>query len=366
MNPARMKTYTKKFNAMKTQKIRLIMLAMLIMLTASNISVAQEVSKTISKEFKVNRDATLSIENRFGKIHCNVWDKNEVTIEVVVTAKARNQRDAERMIENVSIDISGNANKVEAITSMPGKTSIDNKSSISIDYTINMPRALRLVLNNKFGDIYVDENTGSSLISLDYGNLQIKRLSGKDHQLNMRFSKGTLGKADELRLEMSYSELFSNQINDLVIDSKFSTFEVENSVNISHDSQYDTNRLGDSESVRTVAKFSTITIGSISETLDLDVRYGGCTVKDVGSGFKEIVINNSFGTVDLRFAPEASFKLEAESSFGDVSFPKNSNISVEEVSFTGKSYKGVVGKDSKATRIVNITTRNGNVNLRLK
>lgn len=351
---------------MKTTKISSLLLAVIIMLAAANITNAQETSRTIRKEFQVKKDATLLVENRFGKIHCNVWDKNEVAIEVIITAIARDMKEAERMIERVDIDISGNANRIDAITTMPGKTTMDGKSSITIDYTINMPRTLNLLLTNKFGDIYVDANSGTSLINLDYGNLQINRLTGADHQLNMRFSKGTLGKADNLKLEMSYSELVSDEINELVIDSKFSTFEVTNAGSIRQDSQYDTNRLGDLKSVKTVSKFSTITIGSITEILDLDVRYGGCTVKEIGPHFKEIIINNSFGNVDLRFDENASFNLDAQSSFGGVSFPRNSNVSVEEVSYTSKTYKGVVGKESKPARTVNISTRNGDVDLKMR
>lgn len=351
---------------MKTTKIISLFTIAFLVITAFNTLHAEEASKTIRKEFQVKKDATLLVENRFGKIHCNVWDKNEIEIEVVITAKANNMREAERLIDRVSIDISGNSNKVEAITSMQDKATMDNKSSLTIDYTINMPSTINLLLTNKFGDIFVDKNTGTSNINLDYGNLQINTLRGSDHKLNMRFSKGILGESENLTLDMSYSEFSADEINDLVIDSKFSTFEVTNAKSIRHDSQYDTNRLGSSESLKTTAKFSTITIGSISEMLDLDVRYGGCTVKEIGADFKEVIINNSFGNVSLRFDENASFNLDAQSNFGGVSFPGNSNVSVEEVSFTSKSYKGVVGKDGKTTSTVIISTRNGDVSLKMK
>jgi hypothetical protein len=351
---------------MKTTKTTRSLILTLILVLSAFAGFAQEASKTINKSFMVNKDATLSVDNRFGKIHCNVWDKNEITIEVKITATAPNQKLAEQMLANVNVDISGNASKVTAVTSMQSNTSSSGKTSINIDYTINMPRTLNLQLSNKFGDIYLDENSRSSQILLEYGNLQVNNLTGKDHQLTMKFSKGRLGKAENLNLDMGYSELTCNEITDLVIDSKFSTFEIENVGSIRHDSQYDTNRFGDSESFTSVAKFSTINIGSVSELLDLDVRYGGCTVKEIGSGFSYVVVNNSFGNVDLRFDPEISFTLDAESSFGEVSVPHSSKVVVEEVSFTGKTYKGSVGKEGKSTQKVTITTRNGDVNLKLK
>jgi hypothetical protein len=229
-----------------------------------------------------------------------------------------------------------------------------------------LPRSVKLVLTNKFGDIYVDENTGSTTINLDYGNLQINRLRGKDHTLNMRFSKGQLGRAEKLDLNMNYSEFYSDEIDHLVIESRFSTLDLKKAGSISHDSQYDTNRLGDCISVNANAKFSTISIGSLGERLELVTQYGGSTINDISRQFHEILISNSFGNVQIVFAPNTSFLLEAESNLGSVSFPKNSNISIEEKSFTRKIYNGIIGQESRPPGTVNITTKNGDVTLRLK
>ncbi len=349
-----------------TNLVSNILIIAIILASAIQLAFAQEASKKISKSFQVQKDAEFIVENRFGRIHCNVWDKNEISIEVDISATGRDAREAERLLEGVKVEIQGNASKVEAITTMPERTTRSERSVVTVDYTIYMPVTLNLRLSNKFGDIYLDENTGTSVINLDYGGLQVNRLGNKDHELNMRFSKGTLGMAKNLKLNISYSELKAGEIVNLLIDSKFSTFEVEHAGTITHDSQYDTSNLGELKSIKTVAKFSTIKIGSVSEVLDLDMRYGGCTVKEIGPQFREIVIINSFGNVDLRFDPDISFNLEAESNFGGVRFPQNSDVKVEETSFTGKIYKGIVGKDIQTTRRVIVTTKNGDVSIKMK
>lgn len=352
---------------MKTNFIKLIhIISFLALILAAYSITAQEASKNIQKSFSVNRDATLKVDNQFGKIHCNVWDKNEVSIEVLIKTVASDTREAQRMLDRISVEITGNANRVDAITNISGKAPSAQKSSITIDYTFNMPRTINLDLTNKFGDVYVDENSGNSRISLDYGSLQVNNLRGNNQEIKMRFSKGIIGKAEKLNLEMSYSELRSDEISSLVIDSKFSTFEIQNAGTIRQDSQYDTNRLGNLESVSAVAMFSTISIGSIREMLELDVKYGGCKVNEVGPQFRLISIKNSFGNVDVRIDPEASYSLEAESSFGSVIFPKNAKVEISETSFSGKTYQGIVGKDVKTTRRVIIDTKNGNVSLKSK
>lgn len=340
------------------------MLAISILLAGAFSTFAQDASKTIQKEFKVKEDAVLSVENKFGKIHCNVWDQNEITIEAQIKTTSKNKSDAERLLGKVSIEINGNSNRVEAITTIEDKINTNGESSITIDYTINMPRTLNLVLNNKFGDIYVDENSGSSLINLDYGNLQINKLQGDDHELNMRFSKGTLGKADKMKIALSYSELRADEIRELEADTKFSTLEVDESEIAVHESQYDTNILGELHSAKITAKFSTITISSVTDNLELEVRYGGCNVENIGPDFKTVNVDNSFGNVDLNFDPHSSFRVEAKSGFGRVVFPKNADIVEEETSFTSKSYTGSIGKGQSNRKVI-ISTRNGDVNLKM-
>ena len=351
---------------MKTTKSLKKMLILLLIVTGLSPLGAQEATKTVKKEFKVKENATLTVDNRFGKIHCNVWENNIINIEVTIKATAATTREAERMIENINIGISGNETAVKAVTDIKGKISEGKNSSISIDYTISMPASLNLNLTNKFGDIYLDRNSGASLINVDYGNLQVNTLTGADHKIVLKFSKGNLGSAENLEIDLSYSELFAGEIQNLIIDSKFSTFEVDKAGSISQNSQYDTNRLGRTKAITSNSKFSTITVGSISEMLNIDSKYGSFTVRKIEPGFREIHITNSFGNIELLFEPETSFILEAESNFGQVTVPRKSNVLIEEVSYTGKSYKGRIGKDDKPRSTVTISTRNGDVNLKMR
>src|SRR6476661_8753086 len=58
-----------------------------------------EKSKRINKVFKVNATDKLDIENSFGKIHINTWDKNEITVEVVMIARANSEEKAQEILD---------------------------------------------------------------------------------------------------------------------------------------------------------------------------------------------------------------------------------------------------------------------------
>ena len=56
---------------------------------------AHEKSKTIKKEFDVNSDALLRINNKYGNVETISWDQNRVEIEVTITVSGNNESKVE-------------------------------------------------------------------------------------------------------------------------------------------------------------------------------------------------------------------------------------------------------------------------------
>ena len=56
-------------------------------------------TKVINKEYTVNPDAQVILDNKFGQIHCNNWDKNLVTVEVRITVTASSQESANKLLD---------------------------------------------------------------------------------------------------------------------------------------------------------------------------------------------------------------------------------------------------------------------------
>ena len=69
-----------------------------------------EKKKVIEKSHKVNTSTVLRIENKFGKIEINSWDKSEFSIKVEMIAKARNEDRAQRILDNIDVDVNESSN----------------------------------------------------------------------------------------------------------------------------------------------------------------------------------------------------------------------------------------------------------------
>src|ERR1700733_3546477 len=59
--------------------------------------------KKISKHFNVKATDKLSIENRFGNVIINTWDKNEVTVDITENGKAKTDARARELLGNIDV-----------------------------------------------------------------------------------------------------------------------------------------------------------------------------------------------------------------------------------------------------------------------
>ena len=323
-----------------------------------------EFTKKVSKSFDVNKDATLTVKNKFGKVHCENWDKNSISIEVTITVQASNQEKANKYFDKIKIDITGTNSLVTAITSMEDNLFDKGNNELSIDYMIQMPATVNVELNNKFGDIIVSEIGGTSKINLGYGTIDIKKLSGSTNALNIEFSDGYIGYIKSANLDLKYSELKVDEIADMNAESKFSELNIGKIDVLTIESGYDDDFIGSVRNIDVEADFSDVEIRNLEQTLTANFDYGELKVKEVSKAFKLIDITNSFSDANIGFNPEASYRINATVKMGDFSYPQDrAKLSVVEMSYTSSKYEGLVGGNSDTQSKVMIDSQNSGATL---
>ena len=78
---------------------------------------------------------------------------------------------------------------------------------IEIDYTVWMPKTNQLKVENKFGDVYIDDYSGEIEINLSNGNLKSHDFEGKAN-LKLSFADATINQMKTGSLDCNYSEVF--------------------------------------------------------------------------------------------------------------------------------------------------------------
>ncbi len=340
-------------------------LAIVLSLITYNVNASrEEFVKKINKEYTVNKDALLSVSNKYGDVNCFNWDKNVIAIDVTITVVARNKEKADDIFDRINIKISGSKNKVEAVTEIEKISSSWGNLKFSIDYDIKMPKTINLDILNKYGSIFIEEVTGETDITIKYGDLQVEKLLNENNNITVKYSNASFDFLEAGKLEIKYSDLEIDHSNKLNIETRFSDVKIDNTGYILFDSGYDDVEIDEVSEIYNESKFSSFEINRLIKNLDFNIEYGGCTVDNVLAGFNEIKIISKYANFELEIDSDASYYLEADVKYGNLDYPEsNSNVTKNKISHVANKYEGTVGsnKNPKSKVIVNCT--HGNVSL---
>lgn len=348
---------------MKTQKILPLLLTSIWLLSLNSYAAKEEYSKKINRTFEVDKNASLVLKNKFGKINCVNWDKSSIDIQVLITVDAANEKKANELLSKIDVSVSGNRSKVNAITTFEDNLSSKN-SKIQVDFLVSMPSWINLEIDHRFGDLILETVSGNSLIKLSYGNFRIQKLTGPDQVLDIKYSNGNIGYISNARIDLSYSGFELDEANAMTVTSKFSKLKIGKIEALTLDSGYDDDFIGFVRDIDVKASFSNVEIRSLEEKLVASLDYGDLKVREIGQSFKLIDLTSKFSGASIGFHSDASFRVVASVKLGDFSYPKQkANLSVVDLSYTASKYEGVIGGNANTSSKVLIDTRNGDVTL---
>jgi hypothetical protein len=361
---------------MKKQTSRKGLFFFLLAFAALSVSVAQskELKKDFHEEYSTTDNTKLILENKYGNIDLKDWDQNKITIDVLVTVEHSNQATAEKMLEYINVEFSQSGDEIKAKTVFDERFSKMNWSRgkngkrFSIDYTVNMPKDLKLNLTNKYGDTFISELTGEALISVKYGNLKANKiLRGDEKPLSkvmLKYGKGTIEEAGWLKLDVKYCNKFEiGTVKALMVMSGYSKLYVDKASSIVSDSKYDNYVIGEANNFVTEGGYSDYEFEKINKKLILTNKYGNCEVVLIPSGFEEINVDSKYGTVRLGIEPGASYRIEGEAGYGKITYPSTGRVS-QISSSNSFSVNGVVGTETDPESKVKLLTKYGSIHLK--
>ena len=338
-----------------------IQTALLLILVAFTQSAwSQDFVKSYEQKYAVDQNALLTIQNKFGDINCENWSEPAISIKVDITVDASSQEKANKVFDRIKIDLSGNRTHVSGITEINGSI---NNSDFHIDYTVMMPTTIQVDLTNRFGAIFFSETEGNARIVLEYGNMEAASFRGAENSFDIKFSEVEVKSLTNGSVNIEYGEWDGGTAGDLTIRSRFSEVMIKEMGMIELDSQYDEVDLGTTGKANVITRFSEIDFGTLKGDFSFDIQYGDMAVELIQAGFLTGTVINQFAEVTLGFAPSASFKVEAELSFGDLDYPSSSSLTHKEVGYTTNVYNGTIGSDKNPQSQVTINSKNANVSI---
>lgn len=278
-------------------------------------------NKTYDKTFVLTEDMEVSIINKYGDLQVVHWDKDSVRIQVKVDVTSHKESKAQKLFESIDVKFKNNFFYVVAETEMLGKNSVWNdisdatkqifnsKTTSRIDYTIHLPNTSHLVINNKFGNIYLGDYNGELDIEVSNGDIKAHDLLGKT-KLNVSFGNIYISKIKNAIIQTASSEAEIEQVEYLETHTRSTKLFLEKVNELNLDSSHDKYHIGELSKISGKGNFTFLKIKELSKEVDIHQKYGALHFRDIGNEVERFNLNTYKSDIHLSLNYEDSYLLD--------------------------------------------------------
>ncbi|MFI5157399.1 MAG: hypothetical protein ACHQF4_00950 [Sphingobacteriales bacterium] len=296
--------------------------------------------KNYSKTYPADANDVLSIENKYGNVTVNTWNRSEIKVDVQIKVSAGSDDATQKLLDNVNISDSKNGSLIsfrtiigEVKSSWYSVFQGGSSRKMEINYTVYMPAKNELVIDNRYGGIYLPDLDGKVTINSAYGSVKAKSLTNES-TLRVKYGNANIDDLNNCTLQLSYGELVIGSVNSITAD----------------------------------VSYSPVKIGRLHTSATVNLRYGGgLKIGDLDRNVKNLVINSSYSNIDIGLSGDENADFAIVTRYGDFNYGDHAfTVTSKSPDDNGrgfhptKSYKGYIGR-ANSGKNVTINTSYGNV-----
>jgi len=333
---------------------------------------AVEKKKVISKSYPVDAKNFLNINNQHGEVKVELWNKNEIKVDITITGYGSTEAQAQTFIDNVEIverkegdkiafktmidtdertNGNGNWSWANSLTntfnwsSSNGKK-VNEKRGVEINYMIYMPKSNSLTVSNKYGKTIIPQFSAPLKITSNYGSFVSDKLTGGEKDIFVQYGSGNIKQMDDGDLHIAYSKLNIEKADNLKLTNNYGSMILDDINNLDGTIQYSSGK-----------------IGKINQTGKLSISYSdGVQLAELSKTLKTLDIRSNYTAVKLPVTGDCNADFEVTTTYANFRYPEgkctltvnpDDNKEVDDRTMGWKStkvYKGKIGKGS-ATKI---------------
>lgn len=373
----------KKLKILKTTKMKILPLKYILVLlwlvpisSFSNNDMPRgkyTKEKTIKKEYKVNLDALLKIDNSYGNLNITSWNQDRVTIEVHIKTTGDNEDKVQRKLDEITVDFEGNSTMVSATTifnkdknSWGWSWGNNNNVNMQVNYTVKIPIKNSVNLSNDYGSIILDRIDGHAKINCDYGRLEIGELHGRSNQLSFDYtSKSTIGYINSGKINADYSGFTIEKAGNLDIVADYTNATVHTMEDLSYVCDYGKLEIGEARNVQGNGDYINVSLGTIHGNVDIKSSYGSVRIDEMAADAKNLRINADYTGIKIGYSPAYNFDFEIDTKYAGVSGKDEFEINISNEKSNQKYLKGYYGSQNSGN-LMTITSEYGGISFNKK
>lgn len=322
------------------------MIVMVCSSIAASGPMQDDKKKEYEKTFQCNDETILNIENKFGLVEINTWDKKEIYVKVEIIAETRSTSRADRLLDDIEVAFSESNSNIFCETKIANNKN-GNNESFEINYTIYMPETNPLNIRNSFGDVSMGNRKADLKLDVSYGSFRVGEVSGYA-DIKLSFGKGSsISKIEKGEITVKYSDLEMEEAHALELNCGFSDIEIGKVEALELQAKYGDIKIEEAIEIVAEVQFSGFVIDRLEGKLIMEANYvGNFTIGRLSQNFTLLDIEGKFGSYEIGLEPGLNADIEAEFSFADLNVSSDLDVAFNyKIKETNKSYyKGKIGK----------------------
>ena len=330
------------------------------------------------KSFKLKSGTSIQIFNKYGNVNVLPWEKDSVRIDVSISAQSKQASKVVKILSTIDCEMTSTANSISArtvfydnsatfwkdVVSYAGQV-INTSNNLQINYTVYMPVSNDIKIENKFGNVYMDNHSGNADITVSNGDLQARNFDG-GLKLKIEFGSANFQDAGDAQLSINYSDLTARKINKLNLNSRSSTIDMEETGAIEMVSSRDKLTVKSCNSLSGEASFSRIRINELEAMSTMNTKYGELRLNIIARDFRNINIKSEYTDIFLGFNPSDSYSMDlvydAKTSL-NISVPINNQLKKETLNAKLGTIQATGNIGKSGTSHVSVTAKAGSLSV---
>lgn len=367
---------------MKVLKCKIGWLLAVLIFMGQSVS-AKEFERSIKKSSPIPMNGQVELSNTRGTIDVRTWNKNEVSINVLITVNARNIADANEVFDRIQIKFDSYKNTVNSrtiIRDVPKWNWNYVRSEYTVDYIVYMPKKCNLSLFNKYGDALIAELEGKASLSVQHGNIRLKTIE-RLLTLDLKYGNCTVVQAANSEIKMVHGNIRLKKADNINFATSYSKINVDQAVDIKSTSVNDTYKLGMIQEFRNVGKYDKIEIKQVDNIIvfskftdfkidevkkhaDFDMVYGSVEIAKVTEGFSDILMVGENTDFKLHVEEGSDYKMDATARYANLKYPTISKVICKDTKGDEQKVEFYVGKKVNPYSYIKARVKYGDVSIK--
>lgn len=334
-----------------------------------------ERDKSFENQFKVSPETEISISNKYGNINIKNWDQTEVKFEVKIKVKGTNVDRVNKIIRSINTLFNASDSIVHCQTVFSSEKNrilsdlselAKKGSDIHIDIYVYLPATNKLKIYNKHGNIYINNHSGLTDITLIHGALKADKLLGNT-TLDLSSASASIIHLNKATVTTDDAILNFRTVGTAMVESKYTKFKCDKAKKLIINSKRDFLYLGNIEHIEGEAVYSYVQLDQLSKTLELNTKYGDLIVDKVVPSFKQFNLNSHSTAISTIFDEKSTYEIQLGYNRKSKVYYSDS-LSFYQMEVSGDNddqYKitGTYGIAGHLDSFVKITQKSGNIEI---